>query len=219
MNKWTPETIRARLLSLQGEDAHAPAEEHDARTRLLDAATAHFARFGYRRANVGDIAREAGISKGAVYLHFKSKHQLLLACVAREKMALLPEIERILELPPAHRLEAYLRVALTFAFSAPLSGALARGDHELKAIMAGMDKRERASDEERGLGFLTGLIDPAFGLSVAQRDAVARMMAGVLSLPVHLEDEERRFGLPIDTFIDTYASVLARGIAALGEGT
>jgi AcrR family transcriptional regulator len=40
---------------------------------LLDAAREEFARVGLERARVEDIARRAGISKGAFYLHFETK--------------------------------------------------------------------------------------------------------------------------------------------------
>jgi AcrR family transcriptional regulator len=47
----------------------------DARDAALDAARAEFARRGVDRARVEDIARRAGISKGAFYLHFTSKEE------------------------------------------------------------------------------------------------------------------------------------------------
>jgi AcrR family transcriptional regulator len=40
---------------------------------LLDAARAEFGRHGPEQARVEDIARRAGVSKGAFYLHFRSK--------------------------------------------------------------------------------------------------------------------------------------------------
>ncbi len=43
-----------------------------------------FTHFGYDKTAVSDIAREAGISKGAIYLHFKSKDELLEALIVRE---------------------------------------------------------------------------------------------------------------------------------------
>ncbi len=46
-----------------------------ARDALLDAARTEFARRGLERARVEDIARRAGISKGAFYLHFQSKEE------------------------------------------------------------------------------------------------------------------------------------------------
>lgn len=47
---------------------------HDA---LLDAARTEFARHGLERARVEDVARRAGASKGAFYLHFRSKEAAL----------------------------------------------------------------------------------------------------------------------------------------------
>lgn len=49
------------------------AERDAIRHKLLDVARTHFARFGYRKTNVADIASEAGIAKGSFYLFFDSK--------------------------------------------------------------------------------------------------------------------------------------------------
>ena len=54
--------------------------------RLLDAAAALFVRLGYDKTSVSDIAREAGVSKGAVYLAFESKDALFEALLLREMM-------------------------------------------------------------------------------------------------------------------------------------
>ncbi|MEO0412560.1 MAG: TetR/AcrR family transcriptional regulator [Pseudomonadota bacterium] len=50
---------------------------------ILDAATKVFARRGYDGARMDDIARQAGLSKGALYLYFASKNALLDAIVTR----------------------------------------------------------------------------------------------------------------------------------------
>jgi len=52
--------------------------------RILDAAANLFVHYGYDKTTVSDIAREAGISKGAVYLHFKGKEELLERLISRE---------------------------------------------------------------------------------------------------------------------------------------
>ena len=41
--------------------------------RILDAAVRLIAHYGYDKTTVGDIAHEAGVSKGAVYLHWPGK--------------------------------------------------------------------------------------------------------------------------------------------------
>lgn len=50
-----------------------PAE---ARRRLLDIATKHFAKRGFERASLNEILAEAGISKGAYYYYFDDKDDL-----------------------------------------------------------------------------------------------------------------------------------------------
>jgi TetR/AcrR family acrAB operon transcriptional repressor len=49
--------------------------------RILDAVGRLILRYGFDKTTVDDIAREAGISKGAVYLHFGSKDDLLEALI------------------------------------------------------------------------------------------------------------------------------------------
>ena len=60
-----------------------PRLSDDPRPALLDAAERLLMRFGYRRMTVHDLAREAGIGKGTVYLHFDSKEEVALAVVNR----------------------------------------------------------------------------------------------------------------------------------------
>lgn len=54
------------------------------RERLLDSASALFVRWGFDKTSVDDIARAAGISKGAVYLEFPNKDALFKATLHRE---------------------------------------------------------------------------------------------------------------------------------------
>lgn len=51
------------------------------RERLLECASALFSRWGFNKTSVDDIARETGISKGAVYLEFPNKDALFEAVV------------------------------------------------------------------------------------------------------------------------------------------
>ena len=51
----------------------------DTRTRILDATVRMLEEHGGRGVGMGDIARAAGISRQAVYLHFASRTELLVA--------------------------------------------------------------------------------------------------------------------------------------------
>ncbi len=54
--------------------------------QIIDAALRVFARKGYWSARVSDIAREAGIAAGTIYLYFATKEDILIT-LFREKMA------------------------------------------------------------------------------------------------------------------------------------
>jgi len=54
--------------------------------QIIDAAVRVFARNGYYNSRVSDIAREAGIAAGTIYLYFKTKDAILVT-LFREKMA------------------------------------------------------------------------------------------------------------------------------------
>ncbi len=50
----------------------------ETRARLLEAAAECFGQHGYDAASVSMVCQRAGVSKGAFYHHFSSKHELLL---------------------------------------------------------------------------------------------------------------------------------------------
>lgn len=62
--------------------AHSPntkAGSGDKRERILAAAERVFAKRGFYNARVAEIAREAGVADGTIYLYFKSKDDLLIS--------------------------------------------------------------------------------------------------------------------------------------------
>lgn len=54
--------------------------------QIIEAAVRVFARKGYYNSRVSDIAREAGIAAGTIYLYFRTKDDILVT-LFREKMA------------------------------------------------------------------------------------------------------------------------------------
>jgi AcrR family transcriptional regulator len=64
----------------QGADA-AKAQDSAKRRQIIDGACQVFLAHGYDAASMGLIAREAGVSKGTLYVYFKSKEELFEAIV------------------------------------------------------------------------------------------------------------------------------------------
>ena len=73
-----------RLSSVSG-DGPATLGQHEnvagRRGHVLDAALLTFARYGYRKASMEDVARAADISRPGLYLYFASKQDLFRAAV------------------------------------------------------------------------------------------------------------------------------------------
>lgn len=60
-------------------ESHASEVRHEA---LLDAAVAVFARYGFRKTSMDEVARAAGVSRQGLYLQFADKEELFRKAVA-----------------------------------------------------------------------------------------------------------------------------------------
>ena len=68
--------------------------------RILDVAADLLQRWGYRRLTMDDVANEAGIGKGTIYLHWRTREELFKAVLNREVAELLGELQRAVESDP-----------------------------------------------------------------------------------------------------------------------
>jgi AcrR family transcriptional regulator len=86
------------------------ARRHDIRDLILDGVDSLLARFGYGKMTMSDLARQVGIGKGTIYLHFPSKQELALAHVDRIVERLLGRLHEIAarEEPPGPRIKMML---------------------------------------------------------------------------------------------------------------
>ncbi|MBM3391826.1 MAG: TetR/AcrR family transcriptional regulator [Betaproteobacteria bacterium] len=86
-------------------DAPGGAREH-----LLAAAVREFARRGFARTSIRDIARAAGLQPGSVYHHFASKDDLFVAAHS----AGMREVSRMMEAAPARSGDPWERLEIAF---------------------------------------------------------------------------------------------------------
>src|SRR3982751_2316221 len=61
----------------------AIAVQENIRDLILDAADRLLARYGYRKMTIDDLAAEVGIGKGSIYLHFRSKEEVVYSHIDR----------------------------------------------------------------------------------------------------------------------------------------
>ena len=107
MNDWSPENIQRLFDEAMGSQPGEDAARKRTRLRILKAATEHFIRFGYRKASVSEIATDAGVAKGTVYLYFKSKNALMVAAISYEKVSQMGAFQDLMAKPPHEQLRAY----------------------------------------------------------------------------------------------------------------
>lgn len=98
----------------------------DPRTAILNAAGEVFARFGFKKASVEDIARRAGVGKGSIYLHFESKEALFEACARMAHAQGLSELEASVRraTTPEARVRAFIHCKLEQLSRAPMGGRM-----------------------------------------------------------------------------------------------
>jgi TetR/AcrR family fatty acid metabolism transcriptional regulator len=58
--------------------SHNQKEKNDKYQRILDAAIKVFARQGFHQSTIAQIAKEAGVADGTIYLYFKNKDDILV---------------------------------------------------------------------------------------------------------------------------------------------
>jgi AcrR family transcriptional regulator len=71
--------------------------EREKKECILSAAARAFARFGFKKASVEEIAKDAGVAKGTVYLACDTKEDLFYQAVHREVRAWNAEVAKIID--------------------------------------------------------------------------------------------------------------------------
>ena len=74
--------------------------------RILDAAAELVLRWGYKRVTIEDVARHAGIGKGTVYLHFRTRAELFLSVLVRDSAQMTAELAEAVARDPRMMLPA-----------------------------------------------------------------------------------------------------------------
>ena len=75
---------------------HMPQRENTRRVEIVEAAKRCFLKFGYAKSSFVDVAKEAGLSRPLLYLHFKSKEELMTAVFESVFVDRYPRIEAML---------------------------------------------------------------------------------------------------------------------------
>jgi len=87
------------------------AAREETRETILDAAERLLTRYGYGKMTMSDLAEEAGVGVGTIYLYFSGKADTAVAAIARSNQSVLEEQVRLAQSDAP--VEARLREVLT----------------------------------------------------------------------------------------------------------
>jgi AcrR family transcriptional regulator len=211
-----------RQRAIQAEEKQ---ERHDA---ILDAAERLLARSPDRVASVAEVADEAGLAKGTVYLYFPSKEALLLAVHERgidgffRAVIALAErdapmgIDEMLRLTHAHLVAPSLFLPLAARCFGQMAHALA------PEVATAFKLRMGARLERAGAGLERHFAQLAAGDGVALLRRSYALILGLWQMSASAADGETACGLAgsgSPVFVWRYADELDRALRALWTGT
>jgi len=188
----------------------------DVRQEILDAAEGLFARYGFKKTSVDDVAGAARIGKGSVYLHFDSKEDLFAEVVRRasDRMltALLGAVSRART--PVAKLRAFVQVQMTTVAEIMAQYSLAEETLlELLPLAASVRRGYLAREHDLLVEVLRdGAAAGAFVVDHPELLA-AGLMAGMTAVQAHTAVDDRKDPQVI-AGLDEVASVLIRALTS-----
>ena len=112
------------------EEGRSKREQRE--QRILDAASALALKWGYRKTTLDDIAREARVAKGTIYLSWSTREKLFLAIIERERLRLLQDTAaRMAADPVGMSLIGLIKHSILATLANPILRALIMRDSDM----------------------------------------------------------------------------------------
>lgn len=122
----TGQSTRASRVGVASEEV---SKRQERATRILDAAAELIQRWGYKKTAVDDIAKLAGVAKGTIYLHWKTREDLFAALLLREGIETTRAMWELIARDPAGvYLSNAVKHAMYVIMTRPLARAMYIGD-------------------------------------------------------------------------------------------
>jgi AcrR family transcriptional regulator len=186
------------------------------RQEIIEVSARLFARYGFRKTSIDDVAAAARIGKGSVYLHFASKEELFGAVVRSASDAMLDTMVAAMEREgaPAGKVRAFAAAKLTGV------GALAEEYHldqeTLTELLPEVMVHRRAHDA-REHALLASVLREGNACGAFAVEHPDLLSTGIHACVTALLTSSvvKRDDAPIRAGIDEVVKVLARGLASV----
>ncbi|HEY3344888.1 MAG TPA: helix-turn-helix domain-containing protein [Anaerolineaceae bacterium] len=197
--------------SIEKQDLHKRMERAQ---RILDAAAALILRWGYNKTTIDDIARQAVVAKGTIYLHWKTREALFAALLTREKLLFAEDFKQRITLDPEGcTLHGIARQTVLAVMQRPLIKALFLRDQDILGKLAQSEISdsaylERLAGFEASLEFMRahGLARTDLSLQAQVHIWAAVSTGFFLASPLM----PAKFSLPDDQLADLMAETIRR---------
>lgn len=200
-----------------------PSHPEDLPDRILDAADRLLARYGFQKMTIDDLAREVGIGKGTVYLHFRSKEEIVLFRVDRVVGRLVEQLQEIAgsDAPPEEKIHRMLLLRVMFRFDS-VQHYTESISEVLRALRSGLLERHQDHFEQEARVFAKVLKDgqEAGVFNHAQGLQTARVLLTATNslLPFSLSTQELGSRREVETNCKRVADLLVAGLLAQADG-
>jgi AcrR family transcriptional regulator len=196
-----------------------PRHPKDLPDRILDAADRLLARSGYQKLTIDDLAREVGIGKGTVYLHFRSKEEIVLSRIDRVVRRLTEQLLAIAKssATPDDKLRRMLLTRVMFRFDS-VQHYTESISEVLRALRSGLLERHQKHFEQEARVFAKVLKEGqdagVFHNVRGVRTARVLLVATNSLLPFSLSTQELGSRRAVENNCKEVADVLVAGLLA-----
>ena len=140
--------------------------------RILDAAAELVLRWGYKKTTIDDIAKQARVAKGTIYLHWKTREDLFMALIIREDLKFGEDLkQRIASDPEGSTLRGFIKHSTLALMNNALIKAVFMNDTEMLGELASRETSsatypQRIENYKQFLTFLRshGLVSTDIGI-------------------------------------------------------
>lgn len=167
----------------------------DKRVRILNAATELFARYGFKKTSIDEVAADAGVGKGTVYLLAKNKEDLFFQVVHRELRRWVAEIGEHIDprVPADELLVTCSMVSMHYAQDRPLVRELLLGNvEEILPLWVEQLEDLRSVARRRNLEILELGVKQGHFREDLDLEAVSRMLQDLHAMGLLLAYREKR---------------------------
>lgn len=194
---------------------------------ILNAAADLFVHFGYDKTTVDDIARSAGVSKGAIYLHFNSKDELFEGLLIRELFTFSEQWLAQVERDPKGGTIGGMYKSMLYALNEnPFMAAIFKQDRQMfgtylrkpgnffRTLSEGQTEAQSAPRY-----LFVQLMQDAGAMHAELKPAVVAHIMDMLAYGLVAIDEIKPAGAipPLEAVIDGIATIMDRALTVAGS--